>query len=282
MTSDTVLRAMTNDGAFRVVVAQTTQTVGAVLDAQRVTGKTAGSFGDLLTGAVLIRETMAPNLRVQTILKGAQGSGSLVADAHPSGGTRGLIQRKSEGDVDLGPGALLQSMRSLPGGRLNQGVVEVPEGGGVSEALMAYMQTSEQVVSMISVGTLIDDDNVVSAGGYIVQLLPEVGRRPLMVMTERLEDFKNIDALLLDNSFSPTWLLDQLLYGMEFTQLDESAVGFSCWCDELRLVSAIATLGRSEIEELLSDGEVLEITCDYCRKEYRIPPARLRGLLEAS
>ena len=282
MTSDTVLRAMTNDGAFRVVVAQTTQTVGAVLGAQRVTGKTAGSFGDLLTGAVLIRETMAPNLRVQTILKGAQGSGSLVADAHPSGSTRGLIQRKSEADVDLGPGALLQSMRSLPGGRLNQGVVEVPEGGGVSEALMAYMQTSEQVVSMISVGTLFDGDNVVSAGGYIVQLLPEVGRGPLMVMTERLEDFKNIDALLLDSSFSPTWLLDQLLYGMDFTQLDESAVGFSCWCNELRLVSAIATLGRNEIEELLSDGEVLEITCDYCRKEYRIPPARLRGLLEAS
>ncbi len=282
MTQDTVLRAMTNDGAFRVVVAQTTRTVGGVLEAQRVTGNTARIFGDLLTGAVLARETMAPHLRLQSILKGAHGSGSLVADAHPSGSTRGLSQRITENDLDLGPGALLQLMRSMPSGRTTQGVVEVPTGGGVSEALMTYMQVSEQVVSMIAVGTLLQDGAMQSAGGYIVQLLPEVDRGPLMIMTERLEDFKNIDSHLLDQSFSPDWLLEQLLYGMEFTRLEESAVSFTCWCDELRLVSAIATLGRSEIEDLISDGEVLEITCDYCLKEYRIPPARLRGLLEAS
>ncbi|MEZ4221483.1 MAG: Hsp33 family molecular chaperone HslO [Polyangiaceae bacterium] len=280
--TDTVLRAMTNDGAFRVVVAQSTQTVRGVLEAQRVTGSTAKCFGDLVTGAVLIRETMAPNLRVQGILKGANDSGSLVADAHPSGSTRGLVQRRREVDLDLGPGSLLQFMRSLPGGRINQGVVEVPEGGGVSEALMAYMQVSEQVVSMITVGTVQQADGILSAGGYIVQLLPEVGRGPLMIMTERLEDFVNIDEQLRSPEFSPSWLLDQLLYGMEYTRLDESRLDFSCWCDELRLVSAIASLGRAEIEELVAEGEVLEITCDYCLKEYRIAPARLRGLIAAS
>lgn len=282
MTQDTVLRAMTNDGAFRVVVAQTTKTVAGVLQAQRVTGRTARIFGDLLTGAVLARETMAPHLRLQSILKGAKGTGSLVADAHPSGSTRGLSQRKTEAELDLGAGALLQLMRSMPSGRPTQGVVEVPSGGGVPEALMTYMQVSEQVVSMISVGTLFEEGATISAGGYIVQLLPEVDRGPLMIMTERLEDFKNIDAQLLDASFSPSWLMEQLLYGMEFTRLEESPVTFTCWCDELRLVSAIASLGRSEIEDLISSGEVLEITCDYCLKEYRIPPARLRGLLEAS
>ncbi len=282
VSDDSVLRAITNDGAFRVIVARTTQSAGGVLAAQQAKGVTAKRFGELLTGAVLYRETMAPTLRVQTIIKGAGKSGSLVADSHPSGHTRGLLQGLGEGEIDLGQGAFLQMLRTLPNGRIVQGMVEVPPDGGIGDALMTYMQVSEQVVSMIAVGTELTDGVVTTAGGYRVQLLPEVGRGPLMIMTERLEDFRNIDGLLRDERFSPTWLLEQLLYGMDYTQLEESRLGFECWCDELRLVSALATLGRQDIEELVSSGEVLEITCDYCRKEFRIPPARLRGLLEAS
>jgi molecular chaperone Hsp33 len=173
-------------------------------------------------------------------------------------------------------------IRPRPRGRINQGVVEIPEQGGVSQALMAYMQVSEQVVSMIAVSTQLDGDEVVAAGGYMVQLLPEVGRGPLMVMTERLRDFETIDTQIRDASFSPAGLVGQLLDGMPFTRLDERPVGYDCWCDELRVMSALATLRRSDIEHLLSSDEVLEISCEYCKREYRIPPARLRGLLDQS
>jgi molecular chaperone Hsp33 len=281
--SDSVLRAITNDGAFRVIVARTTETVRGAIAAQNGAGRTAQWFGDLLTGSVLYRETMAPRLRVQGIMRTLGGGGSLVADSHPSGKTRGLIQLPQGMDeIDVSGGALLQVMRSMPKGQLNQGIVQVPTGGGISEALMTYMQTSEQVVSMISVGTVLEGSDVCCAGGYLVQLLPEVGRGPLMVMTERLEEFRDVSPILQDESFSPSWLLDQLLHGMEYTRLDESSVGFDCWCDDLRLMGALATLSRADVEHLLEDGEVLEIHCEYCGKEYRVPPARLRGLLDVS
>ena len=280
---DTVLRAITDDGAFRVITARTTETVRGAIEAQGVTGQTARHFGDLLTGSILFRETMAPNLRVQGIIKGSSGSGSLIADSHPSGQTRGLVQLKGGArEIDLGQGAVLQLMRTLGSGRINQGVVEVPKDGGISHSFMSYMQTSEQVISMLAVGTLFDGDRVHSAGGYIVQLLPEVGRGPLMVMTERLHDFESIDQQLGDSAFTPSWLLDELLYGMPFTRLEESSVRFECWCDELRVVSALASLSRDDLEHLLSSNEVLEIACEYCKRDFRIAPARLRGLLEQS
>src|SRR5258706_9989720 len=150
----------------------------------------------------------------------------------------------------------MQMMRTLPDGRINQGFVEVPEPGGISGALMEYMQTSEQVVSMLALGTLLDAHRVTSAGGYLVQLLPEVGRGPLMVMTERLKDFENIDQQLSAADFTPDSLLEELLHGMPFTRLGKSQVGFECWCNELRVVSAIATLPRHDIEHLLSTGDV--------------------------
>jgi len=273
---------MTDDGAFRVITARTTETVRGATAAQAATGVTARMFGELLTGAILYRETMAPQLRVQGILRGSNGTGSLVADSHPSGRTRGLVQLERGKEIDLGTGAIIQMMRTMPGGRINRGVVQVPDGGGISQAIMAYMQTSEQVVSMIAVSTMLDEQGIAAAGGYLVQLLPEVGRGPLMVMTERLRDFESIDERVLSASFSPESLLDELLYGMPFTRLEQSNVGFDCWCDELRVVSALATLNRGDIQHLLADGEVLEIDCAYCKKEFRIPPARLQGLLEQS
>jgi len=280
--ADSVLRAMTDDGAFRVITARTTETVRGAIAAQGASGNTARTFGELLTGAILYRETMAPQLRVQGVLKGSSGTGSLVADSHPSGRTRGLVQLKQGRELELEQGAVIQMMRTLPSGRIAQGLVELPAGGGISQALMEYMQTSEQVVSMVAVSTVVSEGGLVAAGGYMVQLLPEVGRGPLMVMTERLREFESIDARVGEEGFSPSTLLEQLLYGMPFTRLEESSVGFECWCDELRVVAAIASLSKGDLEHLLSDGEVLEIACEYCKREYRIPPARLRGLLDRS
>jgi molecular chaperone Hsp33 len=279
-----VLRAITNDGAFRVITARTTRTVSEAIERQQCRGTTARRFAELLTGSVLFRETMAPDLRVQGILKGAGGQGSLVADSHPSGSTRGLVQMPSGAlELRLGDDAMLQMMRTMPNGRINQGVVQVPREGGISEALMAYMRSSEQVDTMLAVSALLDEAGLVrAAGGYMVQLLPEVGRGPLMLMTERLAGFQNIDQQLENSEFSPEWLMHELLFGMEFTTLDDGPVSFGCWCSELRLISALATLSRSEIEEFVNDGQVLEISCDYCTKQYRIPPAKLQGLLNQS
>ncbi|HVY44520.1 MAG TPA: Hsp33 family molecular chaperone HslO [Minicystis sp.] len=278
---DGVVRAITHDGAFRVVAACTTETVRGAMRAQNVHGPTAKHFGELLTGAILVREAMAPQLRVQGILKGASGRGSLVADSYPDGSSRGLVNfgsRKEE--LDVTSGALLKVMRTLPSGSLHQGVVEVPTGGGVSGALMAYLQDSEQVVSVISVSALVDDaGDLVAAGGYLVQLLPEVERGPLMVMTERLQNGLELESVLRSDAGSAEGLVDEVLYGMPYSRVGEAPLRFECRCSETRLLASLATLPPSDIEEMLDDGEMLEIRCDYCGREYALAPEALRSIV---
>ena len=284
--SDKVLRAMTNDGAFRVISALTTETVRGAIASQEAKGAVASRFGELVTGAILIREAMSPSLRVQGILKEATGKGSIVADAHPDGTNRGLVGFNGATGEDMaGKGGLLKMMRTLPNGALHQGIVEVsfgPQNGGISGALMEYMQHSEQIVSTIAVSTILEGEEVVAAGGYIVELLPEVERGPLMIMTQRLEDFPKLDDLLRKGELTPHALIEELLYGMPYTLLAESDLRYACHCSELRVLSSLATLPRADIEDLLRDNKPLEITCDYCRKEYGIQPSQLQALLMAS
>ncbi|MAQ19526.1 MAG: heat-shock protein Hsp33 [Sandaracinus sp.] len=282
---DRVQRAMTDDGAFRVMTARTTETVREVLQAQGVKGQLGRALGELVTAAVLYRETMAPTLRVQIALKGAGESGTLLADSHPDGWARGLVQRKADAPpFELGEGAMMQLMRSLPNGELHQGVVHVPE-RSISEAVMGYMRQSEQIETMARVATVFEGDEVIAAGGYLVQILPEAPDQEgaLLVMAQRLEDdFASIDERLAKTDADAHELMEEILYAMPHTQLGDSGVRFDCDCSRARVMGSLASLGRDDIRSLVDDGEPLEMSCDWCDTQYVIELPELQGLLSPS
>jgi molecular chaperone Hsp33 len=275
---------MTDDGAFRVVVARTTDTSQAALDAQKAFSSSGQLLSELITGAVLVRETMAPTHRVQALLRTVDNRGRLVADAHPDGGNRGLVAR-SGGLLEVDPSdGMLEVLRTLYTGELHRGVVRVPPQGTISQALMSYMTSSEQVATMLAVACEIDGDRVTAAGGYMVQLLPEVGRGPLAIMTERLRDFERIDGpegILAKLAAEPAPLLDELLYGMPYTRLGDSPLSFQCRCSAVRVMSALASLSKGDLSELLREP-IIEMSCDYCGKSYAVGPEQLKGMLEQS
>lgn len=281
---DQIVRAMDEEGTFRVLTCDVTDTIRGALHAQNAEGDEAKTFGELIVATILFRETMSPQLRVQGIASAANGSGQIIADSHPSGDVRGLIQRKNASHpVTLGTGSKLRMMRSMPNGSLNQGIVELSDKPTISDGFMAYMQTSEQIVTMVSVGVATTPSGeVLRAGGYLVQLLPGGKRGPLMVMTERLRDFENVVPYLEKPDFTPDFLLDELLYAMPSHRLGESHVQYHCWCDELKVIGALSSLPKRDLAELASANEALSINCDYCQKTYEIAPSRLQGLLEQS
>lgn len=300
--NDRVLRAVTYDGAFRVIAVRTTDLVREAMRVHHDLLGTSGqassdarAFGDLLTGAILVRETMAPGQRLQAVLS-RQGVGQIVVDSRPGEGVsapvRGLVNRQGGPLVasGVGPGgeagipilggdAVLRVTRTLPRGRMHQSIVEA-QASGMSQALMHYMQTSEQVVSMLALGTVFDGDRVVASGGYLVQLLPECTDGPLAVMTERLaHDFADFDRFILTHDADAVKLKDELLYGFDHEVLADEGLRYACDCSEERVLGAVATLGRDEIAQIVETGEIVSLTCEYCRKDWTLGTDRLRSLL---
>lgn len=294
--NDRVLRAVTYDGAFRVIAVRTTDLVREALrvhhdlfGASGQASSDARTFADLLTGAILVRETMAPGQRLQAVLS-RQGVGQIVVDSRPgeSGGApvRGLVNRQGGVGEAGGPGvpilggdAVLRVTRTLPRGRMHQSIVEA-QASGMSQALMHYMQTSEQVVSMLALGVVFDGERVVASGGYLVQLLPECTDGPLSVMTERLaHDFADFDRFILTHDADAVKLKDELLYGFDHEVLADEGLRYACDCSEERVLGAVATLGREEIAQIVETGEIVSLTCEYCRKDWTLGTERLRTLL---
>ena len=281
-TKDLIVRALTDDGGFRVIGARTTKTVKGIFDAQEPRADLRDIVGQYATCTVLTRETMSPGQRVQSILRNNAQDSSLVTDSHPGGVTRCLVSSKLKAEGLLSPGTTLQVVRTLPNGELHQGVVLAPEKGGVSGAFMGYMQQSEQVTTMIASSCYFKDDELMVAGGYCIQVLPEIGKGLLAIMAERLEGFSELDRTLETSAGDVDEMLGEILYGIPFTIVERTDLEFGCTCNEIRVMSALTTLGKEEIEAIIAEGKIIEMKCDYCRQDYKISPAKLKGMLEGS
>jgi molecular chaperone Hsp33 len=305
--SDRVLRAVTHDGNFRVMAARTTEMVRGVVRAQKVSVAMQRQVAEILTATVLVRESMAPDLRMQAIVQSQSRKSRFVADSHPNGLTRGLLTVGDPNEPLVGPGTVLQIQRTLSNGSLHQGIVGFPDepdentdatrlhwdqlhGSAstirrthpVASLFMHYMQESEQIVTMMSVGCLEADGVISECGGYVVQLLPEVERGKLAVMAERLEDFRDLSPLLAKGLAAPETLLTETLWGMPHDQVAERDVSYGCLCSQERLLASLTTLPRKDLLELASQSEPLEINCEFCGHDYAFLPIELRGLLDAN
>lgn len=278
--SDRVVRLMTMDGAFRLIAAVTTESCRGALAAQGTGDELGLRLAELLTSAVLVRETTQPVRRVQMVWRDRRGR-QLVADSLPDGSNRGLVNPGDSAAVDPGGDHLLQVNYTLPNGALHQGVVGVPDGDDMGTALMRYMKQSEQIVAMIAVAALPGPGGVRVAGGYVVQLLPEATPEVIAAMTEHLGNLEPITSLLEGRGRTAAELGQVVFAGFEHAELASSPLHFGCTCSEVRVMTSILTLPSTEIDSML-EGDPLEVRCDACGAAYVITPDALRGFRDRS
>lgn len=276
---DRVTRAMTSDGAFRVIAAITTETAIEAARAQGLSGSDALRLAELITGAVLLRETTSPGRRVQILVRDRHGH-VLVADALPDGTNRGIVNPGSESATAPDGDTTLQVSYTMPNGALHQGLVAVPEGSDLSTALMRYMQQSEQWVSVIAVTALGDGGHGVAAsGGYVVQLLPEAERPALYAMTQHLDALDSLPQLLREPETTSRELISRLLDGFDHAELADSPLRFGCTCSEERVLRGLASVGADDVRSMIESDVPLEVRCDACGRRYTIDPDHLRAFV---
>lgn len=140
--------------------------------------------------------------------------------------------------------------------------------GEIAEDLTYYFATSEQVPSSVGLGVLMEKDNTVKqAGGFIVQLMPFAEEAVIDKLEENLSRVSSVTALL-DAGNTPEQILSILLDGLEIEFKDTRPVQFLCNCSKKRVEKALISIGGAELEEMIADGENIEVKCHFCNKNY--------------
>ena len=151
--------------------------------------------------------------------------------------------------------------------------------GEIAEDLTYYFAVSEQTPSSVGLGVLMNKDNTVrQAGGFIIQLMPDASEETISALEKRLAKVSSVTAML-DSGKTPEDILQELLGDMELAVLDRLAVSFKCGCSKERFARGIASIKKSDIQEMIDAGENIETCCQFCNSKYVFTPDELKEMM---
>ena len=160
MKKDNVLRAMTRDGAARIIVINSTEIVDAAVRYQGTVPTATAALGRVMTAASLMGTLLKePAGRLTVKFKGDGPAGTVLAVADYEGNVKGYIQnpmaelpKKPNGKLDVG-GIIGRGemcvIRDEGAGEPQTGFCEIVS-GEVGEDICAYFAQSEQIPTVCS------------------------------------------------------------------------------------------------------------------------------------
>lgn len=164
-------------------------------------------------------------------------------------------------------GAVLAITITPNQGERYQGIVPLT-GATLAECLEFYFAQSEQLQTRI---WLCQGNN--RAGGLLLQALPYNSSNPV-APEQQQEDWQRISALSstltadeMLNLDSET-LLTRLFHEEEVTVFPPEPVEFRCTCTRERTAAALVQLGQQELDSIVAEQGVIDITCQFCNQQY--------------
>lgn len=246
------------------------------------------ALGRLLSGAAMMGVMMKGEKDLLTIQIQCSGPAQgLTVTADANGHVKGF-PRVADVDMPLNDKGKLDV-----GGALGLGVMSVIKDlgmkepyvgqialqtGEIAEDLTYYFATSEQVPSAVGLGVLVDKDSTVKqAGGFIIQLMPFTPDDVVDRLEKKITEIASVTEMLEDGN-TPEQILEIILgeFGLEITDTIET--GFQCDCSKERVSRAIATLSKKDLDDIINDGEAIEVKCQFCNKAYKFDVDELKEM----
>ena len=154
--------------------------------------------------------------------------------------------------------------------------------GEIAEDLTYYFATSEQIPTSLALGVLMEKNNTVKhAGGFIIQLMPYAEETIISDLEKRLKDYSSITSLM-DKGMTPYDMMNRLFDGYDITFTKETTPLYKCDCSKERTFKAVMSIGRKDIEEMIKEGEPIQVECHFCNQKYTFTPDELKkGLADS-
>ena len=148
----------------------------------------------------------------------------------------------------------------------------------VAEDLTYYFATSEQVPSAVGLGVLMEKDNTVKqSGGFIVQLMPFADEKIVDVLEERINKITSVTNML-EEGMTPEDILKTVLEGFDVEFTDRIPTQFVCNCSKNRVSKALISVGKKELQEMIDEGNDIEVNCHFCNTDYKFTVEELKAL----
>lgn len=290
--SDYIVRATAANSQIRAFAATTKDIVEEARSRHNLSPVATAALGRLLTAGSMMGSMMKGEKDLLTLqIKCSGPIGGLTVTADPKANVKGyvvnpevMLPPNEKGKLDVGKALDLGVMNVIKDMGLKEPYVGQTHlvSGEIAEDLTYYYATSEQVPSSVALGVLMNKDNTVRrAGGFIIQLMPFADEEVIDKLEKKIGEITSITALL-DQDMTPEMILEYVLgdFGVEI--LDTMPTKFDCNCSKERVEKAVVSIGKKDIQEMINDGEPIEVNCHFCNTHYNFSIEELKEILKRS
>ena len=291
--SDQLIRAISQDGLIKVSAVSTRDLTERARQIHKTLPVATAALGRLLAAASMMGSALKEEAASITLqIKGGGPLGTLLAVSDHEGGVRGTVEHpavdlplREDGKLDVGTAVgnqgTLTVIRDLRMKEPYVGSVGLLW-GEIAEDVALYFVESEQIPTACGLGVLVDrDQSVLSAGGYLVQMLPGAGEETAEQLEASLRAAKPVTELLRADP-DPEALLRAALPGLELEILEKRPVEYRCDCSRERMERALISLGREELRAMIAEQGGAELTCRFCDNVQTFSREDLEALLACS
>lgn len=287
---DHILRATAGNGAVRVFVASTRETVEKACECHKTSPVMSAALGRALTGAAIMGSMLKGEDDILTLqIKGNGPAGIITVTSDSKSRVKGYVGNpavdlplREDGKLDVksavGEGTLTV-MKDM--GLKEPYVGQIPlTSGEIAEDLTYYFAKSEQTPSAVALGVLVDRDySIKQAGGFIIQLMPEADEDTIFSLEIKLHEMEPVTTMF-EKGMTSEDIMDYLIGDLEPNILDRLPVEYYCNCSRERVEKALISLGKKEIAKIIEEDGKATLHCHFCNKDYEFDREELERLIK--
>lgn len=274
-----LVRMISEDGTLYCLALDSTEMVKEMQNIHKTSKVCSAALGRLITAGAMMGVLLKGNNDTLTLkINGGGPASPVVAVANSKGQVKGYIGDRtvalplnSKGKLDVsgavGKNGFLTVIKDL--GMKEPYCAQTPIiSGEIAEDITAYYATSEQTPTVCALGVLVDPETeeVLLAGGFLIQLLPTADEDTISLVEKGLQGIKPVTTMLADG-LSPEQICQTVLPEFDMHLLDTENVEYKCDCSEERVTAALIGAGEDGLREMAED-ENTEVVCHFCNKKY--------------
>mgnify|MGYP000584498127 FL=1 len=287
--SDYIVRATAANHQIRAFAISSTNTIEEARQRHNTSPIATVALGRLMSAGAMMGTMMKGDDDIITIqIKGDGPIGGLTVTADAKANVKGYVNNP-EVMLPLNSAGQLDVEKALGIGVLSVikdiGLKEPYVGdtilvtSDVTQDITYYFATSEQVPTSVGLSVIMSKDNTVkSAGGFIIQLLPDASEEIISALEKKIKEVKNVTTML-EHGYTPEQMLEELLGEFGLDILDKIPTQFYCNCSKERMSRALISIGRKELSSLIEEGRTIEVNCHFCGSHYNFDVEELKDLL---
>jgi molecular chaperone Hsp33 len=160
------------------------------------------------------------------------------------------------------------------GSPLYQGIVAL-EADSIAALIEHYLVSSEQIASRLVLAT-----NERGVRGLLLQRLPSAGAADDEVWQTASASASQLQPDSLLAAGTAEQLLREHFGELDLRLFPRVPARFACGCSKERIAVALRSLGRLEVESILTEQGMIGVTCEFCNRQYTFVAADARALFE--